>query len=123
MKKDEKLNGIIGFIFFVLGFIAKGFYREFIISNEIDDFGVAGFLPSYLYVVAFALLMQMSPFRYPILIIIVITLASILFEIKQYFGSGILDYADIIASIAGGLSAFIIVKMINKKRPLEKQAI
>lgn len=115
MEKDAKRFGLIGFIFFVLGFLAKGFYREYINSNEIDDLGIAGFLPSYFYVIAFALLLQMNLFRYPILTIIVVTLGSVLFEIKQYFGSGVLDYGDIIASIAGGLTAFIILKMMQKK--------
>ena len=115
MEKDVKRYGLLGFIFFFLGFLAKGFYREYVNLNKIDDLGIAGFLPSYFYVIAFALLLQMNPFRYPILIIIIVTLASVLFEIKQYFGADVLDYGDIIASIAGGLSALFILKMTPRK--------
>jgi len=114
MTKRNRLLGLIGLLAVVIGFISKAFYREYINVNEINDFGIAGFLPSYWYVLGFSLLLLIRPTRFPTLIISIVTLASMLFELKQYMSSGILDIKDILASLGGGITAILVLKIIRK---------
>ncbi len=107
-----------GFSMVLLGFISKSFYRDYINLNHINDYGIAGFLPSYFYVAGFALLLLIRPSKHPLMLVSFVTLASVLFELKQYGSSGHFDYKDAIASIAGGLTAFIILKIIDRKASL-----
>ncbi len=109
------LYGSAGFLAVALGFLGKSVYRDFIVSNQINDFGIEGFLPSYFYVAGFSLLLMIRPVRFPVLIISIVTLASLLFEIKQSVSSGHIDFIDIAASIAGGLTAFLIFKLIDNR--------
>ena len=115
MTKRSRLFGLVGLISVIFGFIGKSFYREYVKLNEINDFGIAGFLPSYFYVLGFSLLLLILPTKIPKTIILVVTSASILFEIKQYFSTGILDVKDILASIAGGLTSILICRLIDRK--------
>ena len=87
----------------LLGFLCKAFYRAYIHQNGINDDGIEGFLPSYFYVLGLSLLLLVGPVKYPNLILAAMTCASILFEMKQWSSSGILDLKDVIASLAGVL--------------------
>ena len=105
MSKQPRIFGLIGLLAVLLGFIGKAFYREYVIANRINEHGIAGFLPSYFYVIGFSLLLLLRPTRYPVLLITAVTLASVLFELYQWDQSGNFDLYDILASIAGGLTA------------------
>ena len=72
----------IGLIFVCIGFMAKVFYREYIYSHHINDFGMADWLPSFFYVIGFSYLLMVSQVIAPLLITVIVTIASILFEIK-----------------------------------------
>jgi hypothetical protein len=93
--------------------MAKTIYRDFIYINNINDYGIAGFLPSYLYVAGFSLLLLMRPMRQPAILISIVTFASVLYEVKQFSSSGLFDLRDAIASVAGGVTAFIIFRLIG----------
>jgi len=115
MTKKSIACGSIGLIATVLGFLGKAFYRDYIHSNAINDWGIEGFLPSYFYVAGFSLLLLIKPAKYPVVIISMVTLASVLFEFRQYFSTGFFDLKDVLASIAGGVTAFIILKAVERK--------
>jgi hypothetical protein len=115
MTNQNRLLGLIGLIAIIIGFAGKTCYRDYVNLNGINDFGFAGSLPSYFYVAGFSLLLLMRPTKFPKLIISIVTFASILFEIKQYFSSGNLDMKDILASIAGGLTGILVLKLIVRK--------
>jgi len=100
----------------ISGFTGKSFYRDFIYANKINDFGIAGFLPSYLYVAGFSLLLLVRPTRNYAVLISVVTIASILFEVRQFSSGGLFDFKDAMASVAGGMTAYILVKLIDRKR-------
>lgn len=116
MKPENIKIGVIGLFAVVSGFLCKAFYRNYININKIDDYGVAGFLPSYFYVVGFSLLLLIRPTKIPKTIVLIVTAASILFELKQWKSSGNFDLQDILASIAGGLTAILVFKVIEKKK-------
>ena len=97
------LYGIIGLLAVILGFLSKTIYRDYINLNKINDYGVAGSLPSYFYVVGFTLLL------------LIVTLGSLLFEIKQWNSTGKLDVKDILASVAGGLTVLLLLKLVKKR--------
>jgi hypothetical protein len=109
VSKKSIFFGLIGLGATTVGFLGKVFYRNYINANRINDFGLAGFLPSYFYVIGFSLLLLIRPTRLPKVVIAVVTSASICYEFMQYISTGKFDYADILASIAGGLTALLII--------------
>ena len=114
MTRKNRIFGLIGLLAVVIGFLSKTIYRDFVNLNGINDYGIAGFLPSYFYVLGFALLLLIRPTKYTKLIVLIITLASILFELKQWKSTGKFDLNDILASIAGGITVILILKFIEK---------
>lgn len=115
MEEKHKASFLIGIIIVVIGFLAKNFYREYINSHGIDDFGLAGSLPSFLYVIGFSQILQIRPIKYPVLVILVVTLGSIIYEFKQSYRSGTLDINDIVASILGGIISLLILYIVEKR--------
>jgi len=116
LEEKHKASFLIGILFVVIGFLAKVFYREYINSNGIDDFGLAGSLPGFFYVIGFSQLLQIRPIKYPPLVILVVTLGSIIYEFKQQMSnSGVLDINDIIASILGGAISLLILYIVEKR--------
>ena len=114
MTRKNRIFGLIGLLAVVIGFFSKTIYRDFVNLNGIDDYGIAGFLPSYFYVLGFALLMLFRPTKHTKLIVLIVTLSSILFELKQWNSTGKFDLNDILASIAGGITAILILIFIEK---------
>ena len=114
MIRQHRILGIIGLLAVITGFLGKSIYRDFIKFNNINDFGIAGFLPSYFYVIGFALLLLIKPTKHSKMIVLVVTVASVLFELKQWNSTGIFDLKDILASIAGGITAILILKNVEK---------
>lgn len=116
LEEKHKASFLIGIVFLVIGFLGKVFYRQYINSNAIDDFGIAGSLPTFLYVIGFSQLLQIRPIRYPALVILVVTAGSIIYEFKQsYNTSATVDVNDIIASIAGGAVSLLILYFVGKR--------
>ncbi|WP_297690704.1 hypothetical protein [uncultured Eudoraea sp.] len=109
------LFGIIGLIAVILGFLSKTIYRDYINLNKINDYGVAGSLPSYFYVVGFTLLLLIKPNKYPKVLVLIVTLGSVLYELMQWSSTRKLDVKDILAAIAGGLTVLVILKLVKKK--------
>lgn len=115
MEVKQKASFLIGLVFVIIGLLAKSYYRNYIISHGIDDFGLANSLPSFLYVIGFSQLLQISSFRFPALVVLIVSLGSVIYEFRQYFSSGTLDMGDIIASLIGGLVSYIILVYVAKK--------
>lgn len=115
MEVKQKASFLIGLVFVIIGLVAKSYYRSYIISHGIDDFGLADSLPSFLFVIGFSQILQISSFRFPALFILVVSLGSVIYEFKQYYSSGTLDVNDIIASLAGGLISYIILLYVAKR--------
>lgn len=120
MDRNCLLSGIIGLISTLLGFLAKILYRDFVYLNGIDDFGFAGFLPSFFYVLGFSQLLLIKPSIHPKTVISFVTFASIGFEIMQYLSSNHIDIPDIVASLIGGITSVIILKMVQKRGGMKK---
>lgn len=114
MNKRKAIFGIIGLSATILGFIANVLYSDFIYSNNIKDFGLADALPGFLYVIGFSQLLLIKPPIRPGFVIGVVVLASSLLELMNY-PDRMLDYKNIIASIAGGFISFAIWKYVDKK--------
>ena len=121
MEEKHKTSFLIGLLFVILGFIAKTTYREYIVNHGIDDYGLAGSLPSFLYVIGFSQLLLIRSIKYPSLVILVVTIGSIIYEFKQSYRSGILDINDIVASITGCLASMLILYLVVKKFKSEEK--
>ena len=121
MEDKHRTSFLIGVIFVILGLLAKSTYRNYINSHGIDDAGLAGSLPSFLYVIGFSQLLMVRPVKYPMLIITGVTAGSVIYEFKQSFGAGTTDVNDIIASAAGGaVSAIMLYLVVKWYRDQEK---
>ncbi len=115
MNKKKVVFGLIGLTATVAGFVAKVFYRDYIYTNDIQDFGFAGAMPSLFYVIGFSQFLLIKPPVRPWLIVSVVALASCMFEFMQYASAEIMDVADVLASVAGGFVSFVIWKYVEKK--------
>ena len=116
LEEKHKASFLIGILFVVIGFLVKVFYRDYINSHGIEDFGLAGSLPSFFYVIGFSQLLQIRPIKYPWLVIVVVTVGSIIYEFKQQSSNlAGLDTNDIIASIAGGAISLLILYIVGKR--------
>ncbi len=115
MNRKKLVFGLIGLTATIIGFAAKIFYRNYIFTNSIEDFGLADALPSLFYVIGFSQLLLIKPPVKPGVLITMVALASSLFEIRQYYTYGIADYFDIIASVTGGLISFFIWRYVERK--------
>lgn len=116
MLKESKIVGLIGLLFTIAGFLGKSVYRDFVYSNHVNDYGFAGFLPSYFYVVGFSFLLLIRPTQFPKSIIAIVTIFSLLFEVKQWISSQVFDFYDCIASLIGGITALLVLKFIRKQQ-------
>jgi len=115
LEEKHKASFLIGIAFVIFGLLAKSYYRNYINSLGIDDFGLADSLPSFFYVTGFSQLLMIRPIKYPPLVILVVTAGSVIFEFKQYRSSGTLDVNDIIASVLGGAISLLILYFVEKK--------
>lgn len=106
----------IGLLFVCIGFMAKVFYREYMYSHHINDFGIADWLPSFFYVMGFSYLLMVSQVTEPLWITVIVTIASILFEIKQCFTSGKFDWPDTLTSLAGGIITVLLYTLMNSRK-------
>lgn len=100
--------GFIGLAATILGFIAKVFFREYVFINNINDFGLSGFLPSLLYVIGFSQLLLIKPIKHPWVVVMFVTAGAISYEFMQFYSNGILDVKDILASLIGGIISLVI---------------
>ena len=121
MEEKHKASFLVGLLFVIIGFLAKTAYRDYIVSHGIDDFGLAGSLPSFLYVIGFSQILLIRPIKYPSLVIIIVTFGSIIYEFKQSNRSGILDINDIVASITGCMASMLILYLVVKKFKSEEK--
>lgn len=119
MKKRNVLFFYIGLFATFCGFIGKVFYRDFINSNHINDLGIAGFLPSFFYVIGFSQLLLFNETGKPYFMIIVIAVGSVVYEYYQYTNSGMFDIGDTLASLAGAIVSSCLYWKINRLYPLE----
>jgi uncharacterized membrane protein YccC len=107
--------GITGLLFSLLGFLAKGFLREYVHTQGWNDIGISGWMPSFLYVTGFSQLLLIRTSAYPHATIFIVMIASVLFEVMQWHSTGTADVADVIASIGGGLLSFLIYRGVSKR--------
>ncbi len=109
MSRLHLTNGLIGLLSVILGFISKAFYRPYAYQNQLSDLGLSDWAPSFFYVLGFSQLLLIKNYRYPWLVILMITAGSILYEFMQA-GNQLLDAKDIFASALGGIISFLLLK-------------
>ena len=113
MSRIQKNHFLIGVLAVIFGFICKIVYRPYAYEQQIQDLGFADGAPSLFYVIGFSQLLLVKKFKYPWLVILTITLGSLAYEIMQQ-RNGSLDLTDIGMSILGGVSSFILWKVLKK---------
>lgn len=115
MEQKLKISFLIGITFVLLGYVSVTIYRPYILEHMVPDFGLVDYLPSLFYVIGFSQILLIRPIRYPVVTIGIVTLGSVIYEIKQaYFGSTF-DLPDTIASLVGGAVSVGILYLINRR--------
>lgn len=117
MNKKQQITAAIGFTAMAAGFAVKIIYPENVYNA--NNLKLADAFATILFVIGFSQLLLLKPLLRPGITIAVVTLASFLFEIRQYYSYGIADYLDVAASIAGGFISYFIwsrVNSINKSK-------
>ncbi len=117
MEPKNRTSLLIGIVFLVLSFLANSVFHDYLNKNSPDLFRFAGSLTCLFYVIGFSLVFLIKTFSYPSIVILVVSFISIINEIKQFLASGILDINNIVASLIGGVIAFLIWKIIEKRSP------
>ncbi len=115
MEPKNRSSLLIGIVFLILSFLANSVYHNYLNNNGPDLSRFAGPLSCLFYVIGFSLVFLIKTFSYPSIVILVVCLISIVNEIKQFRASGILDVNNIVASLIGGVIAYLIWKAIEKR--------
>ncbi|MEI6140663.1 MAG: hypothetical protein WCP85_15445 [Mariniphaga sp.] len=115
MESKNRTSLLIGIVFLIMSFLANSIYHNHLNNNGPDLFRFTGSLSCLFYVIGFSLVFLIKTFSYPSIVIVVVSLISIINEIKQFQASGILDVNNIVASLIGGVIAFLIWKAIEKR--------
>ena len=115
MESKNRTSLLIGIAFLILSFLANSIYHNYLNNNGSDLFRFASSISCLFYVIGFSLVFLIKTFSYPSIVILVVCLISIVNEIKQFLASGILDVNNIVASLIGGVIAYLIWKAIEKR--------
>ena len=120
MSAKQKLYLKIVIIIPLIGLFLTAFYRPYIYSHNINDFGFADVIGSLVSVIGFCTLIWYYK-DYPnktknLHIIIATFIYSIVWEAFGYFNIyGTFDKKDVIASIISGFITFLIKKLVETK--------
>ena len=124
MEDKNKIKRLTTFfyivVFYLLGLLLSSYYRPFIYSNKINDFGLADignnivFIPGVYFLLLFIRNKPLWGIRKDIYYMLC---GLILFEILSFFikGIGTFDFKDIMALFIGAGITYLIMK--NKKLP------
>ena len=115
MEQKNRTSLLIGIVFLILSFLANSVYHDQLNKNGLDLLRFVGSLSCFFYVIGFSLVFLIKTFRYPSIVFLSVSLISIVNEIKQFRASGILDVNNIVASLIGGVIAYLIWKAIEKR--------
>lgn len=113
MNGINKNHFIAGILAVIIGFLAKTLYRPYVYERQLNDFGFADGAPSFFYVIAFSQLLLIKKFKYPWLVILIVTTGSVTYEFWQQ-RNGPLDLTDIAMSVLGGAGSFFLWKVLRK---------
>ncbi len=116
MKKDKYL--LFGIISFFIAIILSSFYRPFVYSNNINDFGFADVIGSFFSVFTFCFVIwgikDYTKREKNIHILLVTLTYSILWEFFGYIGIyGTFDIKDVFAGIISGVIAYFFKNIIE----------
>ncbi|MFK5890254.1 MAG: hypothetical protein QM486_05940 [Flavobacteriaceae bacterium] len=120
MSDKQKLYLKIGIIIPVIGLLLTAFYRPYIYSHDINDFGFAAVIGSLVSVIGFCCFVwgfkSFSNKEMNAQIILAIFIFSFLWEFFGYLGIyGVFDWKDVVAGILSGLFTFFIKQLVERK--------
>jgi hypothetical protein len=118
MSKIRIVFIITGTAFLVLTHIGDTYYRDWVYSNQIADFGLANYLPSITgTITAIFLLIGLSKescTKAPVSAFWVMV-GCVIYEVMQpHLGTGIFDWQDLFAVVITGCIVVFVLKIINK---------
>jgi len=125
MEKCNKKELFLGVAFLLLGFIYYYFFRDTYFTEKALNFSVNGNVPSFIHTFSFALISaSFCTIDRKNIAILNWVIINIIFEFIQLFSfeyekgflsnfvNGSFDMLDILASIGGGLCAWLVIRYI-----------
>lgn len=109
---------ITGAVFLVLTRIGDTYYRDWVYSNQIADFGLANYLPSITGTITAIFLcigLSKEPFTKAPTSAFWVMVGSAIYEVMQpTLGTGVFDYQDLVAVVITGFIIIYALKTTNK---------
>ncbi len=110
---------ITGVTFLVLTHLGDTYYRDWVYSNQIADFGLANYLPSITgTITAIFLLIGLSKesFKKAPSSAFGVMVGCVIYEVMQpTLGTGVFDWLDLVAVVITGCIVVSVLKISNKK--------
>jgi hypothetical protein len=122
MKDEFKYRPILLYLSLcsgIMGLIVKLLYRPWIVTNNINDFGINGFAPNFIYTIGICLFASFFVKRGQIKAMVFVAIGVLVYEAEQFWTSRTFDYLDILATIIGLGAAIFIYKLITSEKKSE----
>jgi len=117
MSKIRIAFFIIGVVFLVLTHIGDTYYRDWVYSNQVSDFGLANYLPSITgTITAIFLLIGLSKesFIKAPASAFGVMVGCVIYEVMQpTLGTGVFDWQDLIAVVITGCIVVFLLNLLN----------
>lgn len=117
--KSKSVLLYLSLFFGLIGVLIKVIYRPWIINNSINDLGISGFAPNFIYTTGICLFASFIVKKGHINTMIFCSLGVLAYETEQILTSRTFDYHDILATIIGLVFAIFIFKVISRKWEIE----
>ena len=115
LKKKKRVILIISISAGILGFISK-LIRPWIINNEINDFSINEYAPSFFYIVGFCLFGAFVQNKKEERTMLFIAIGALIYELEQYWTSRTYDYKDILATVCGFCISILIFNLLVRRK-------
>ncbi|MGE5500003.1 MAG: hypothetical protein ACM3Q2_18155 [Syntrophothermus sp.] len=128
--KSRKNGFLLNFVYLLLvilsscsGIATKLYYRRYILSNHINDFGLADCLPSFFFVTGiiffYFLFCKLSGEEISFKTIAFITIGVLTYELVPLSHGRTFDFKDIIATLIGASLAALIYYVLEARTKIE----
>lgn len=132
LDDNRKESSLLHFVYFALlvlfsgvGLFSKLYYRKYIYSNHINDFGLSDCLPSFFFITGFIffyfLYCKLSREAISFTTIAFITIGALAYEIFPLSHNGTSDLKDIIATLVGASIASLIYYVLEVRTKIEEE--
>lgn len=118
MRRYRLINGLVGVVAFLVTEAGREFYRPYIYSNRVDDFGIADTLGNSFGTVAAVYIVlcltgKNTPWDYRFIVFLALGLCG--YELLQGPMGGAIDPKDIVATVVAGAFCLALYRVLHRQ--------